>query len=95
MIDDNPALYSLRLNMTDGILRSIDLPVNYKYLDIVRLYLSERYTKEEIDFNKLAPDVDKAIDQLNSEIDKVSSMLKKYGFKREELQELILEKIRK
>ncbi len=37
----------------DRILRSINLPINYKYLDIVELYLSQKFTEEEIVFNKL------------------------------------------
>ena len=67
---------------TDRILRSINLPMNYKYLDIVRLYLSEKYTTEELEFNKLDAAVFNALEKLNSEIDKTTSTLRKYGFKR-------------
>lgn len=78
----------------DSILRSINLPMNYKYLDIVRLYLSEKYTFEELEFNNLDVGVFNAIDKLNGEIDKTTSTLRKYGFKRDEVANLILEKLK-
>lgn len=79
---------------TDRILRSINLPINYKYLDVVRLYLSEKYTTEELEFNKLNAEVFNAIEKLNSEIDKTTSTLRKYGFKRDEVANLILGKLK-
>ena len=78
----------------DRILRSIDLPVNYKYLDVVRLYLSERYTTDEIIFNNLDKEVVAAINKLKTDIDKVSSTLRQYGFSREEVETLILNKLK-
>lgn len=78
----------------DRILRSINLPVNYKYLDIVRLYLSEKYTTEEIIFNNLDKEVVDAINKLNTEIDKITSTMRKYGFTREEIETLVLNKVR-
>lgn len=78
----------------DKILRSINLPVNYKYLDIVRLYLSEKYTTDEIIFNNLDKDVVDAINKLNTEIDKTTSTLRKYGFTREEVEGILLKKLR-
>ena len=79
---------------TDRILRSINLPMNYKYLDVVRLYLSEKYTTEEIEFNELETEVSNAINKLNGGIDKITSTLRKYGFKRDEVANLILEKLK-
>ena len=68
--------------------------MNYKSLDVVRLYLSEKYTTEELEFNKLDAEVLNAIEKLNSEIDKTTSILRKYGFKRVEVANLILEKLK-
>ena len=68
--------------------------MNYKYLDIVRLYLSEKYTFEELEFNNLDVVVFNAVDKLNGEIDKTTSTLRKYGFKRDEVANLILEKLK-
>lgn len=78
---------------SDKILRSINLPVNYKYLDIVRLYLSDKYTTEEISFNNLDKDVTDAIHKLNADIDKITSLMRKYGFTREDVGNLLLEKL--
>lgn len=78
----------------DRILRSINLPVNYKYLDIVQLYLSEKYTTEEIIFNNLDKEVVDAINKLNTDIDKVSSTMRKYHFSREEVEAFILNKLK-
>lgn len=47
----------------DRILRSIDLPVNYEISDILRL--SDRFTEEEIEFNRLKDDLSKAQKKLN------------------------------
>ena len=77
----------------DKILRSINLPVNYKYIDIVRLYLSEKYTTDEIIFNNLDKEVVDAINKLNSEIDKIASIMRKYGFTREEIETIISNKV--
>lgn len=79
---------------TDRILRSIKLPMNYKYVDVVKLYLSEKYTTEELEFNKLDAAVFNAIEKLNNEIDKTTSTLRKYGFKRDEVANLILGKLK-
>lgn len=49
---------------TDNILRSIDLPLNYTFLDIARLYLSEKYTTDEIIFNNVDKPVVDAINKL-------------------------------
>ena len=73
----------------DRILRSISLPLNYTWQDVARLYLSGKYTKEEIEFNKLTAEVTKAIKKLNADIDKASSVLSIYGVTREDIQELV------
>lgn len=78
----------------DRILRSINLPINYKYLDVARLYLSEKYTTEEITFNNLDKEVIDSIDKLKTDIDKVNSTMRKYGFSREEVETLFLNKLK-
>ncbi len=78
----------------DSILRSINLPVNYKYLDVARLYLSEKYITQEITFNNLNKELVDAINKLNSEIDKVASTMRKYGFTRADLETLIFNKLK-
>ena len=79
---------------TDSILRSINLPINYTFLDIARLYLSEKFTTEEIEFNKLQSDVSFAINKVNNDIDKITSTMKKYGFSRAVVAEMILSKLK-
>lgn len=75
-------------------MHSINLPVNYKYIDIVQLYLSEKYTTDEIIFNNLDKEVVDAINKLNSEIDKIASTMRKYGFTREEIETIISNKVK-
>ena len=58
------------------------------------LYLSEKYTTEEISFNHLDAKVYNAIDNLNDEIDKITSTLRKYGFQRKDISKLILDKLK-
>ena len=78
----------------DRILRSINLPVNYKYLDIVRLYLSEKYTTEELKFNEIEEKVLASIDRLKTDIDKITVTAKTYGFTREDIEELIFRRVK-
>lgn len=60
----------------DSILRSIDLPANYDVVDI--LNLPQKYTAEEIEFNKLKKDLTAAQSKLYEDIQKVAKILKKY-----------------
>lgn len=71
----------------DSILRSIDLPVNFKITDILRL--SEKYTKEEIEFNKLSIEYRKAHDKLYDDIQKINRILKPYNISNDKVQEFI------
>ena len=61
---------------------------------MVRLYLSEKYTTEEIEFNKLNHEVTEAIDDLKTDIDRTTTILKKYGFKREDIETFITDKVK-
>ncbi|MGN6601475.1 MAG: hypothetical protein ACTHK8_03435 [Ginsengibacter sp.] len=79
----------------DKILRSINLPINYTDKDIVKLYLSEKYTNEEIAFNKLNERVERAMLNTKKDIDKVSSIMKAYGFNKKEVESIVLDKLKK
>jgi hypothetical protein len=78
----------------DRILRSISLPMNYTHLDIARLWVSDKYTTEEIEFNNLTSDVIEGINKLKADIDRTSSILRKYGFTRNEVQQIFSEKLK-
>lgn len=78
----------------DNILRSIDLPVNYKFLDVAKLFLSEKYTIDEIIFNNLDKEVVDAINKLKTDVDKATSIMRKYGFTSKEVERIILNKIK-
>ena len=78
----------------DSILRSIDLPLNYTYVDIYRLKQSDRYTEQEIAFNHLSERVEDSVLKIKADIDKVHLILKKYGFAKKEVNELIMTKLK-
>lgn len=94
-IEINSSRYNVYTTFFDNdtILRSIDLPVNFTQLDIFKLYLSGKFTPEEVEFNKLTNEVKDALNQVNADIDKVAVMIKKYGVKREDVSNLIISKI--
>jgi hypothetical protein len=64
----------------DRVLRKIDLPVNYRKSDIVRL-LNGKYTHEELAFNKLDDIVDNVISDLRDKTLKIANVLEPYGIK--------------
>lgn len=80
---------------TDSILRSINLPLNYTDMDVVKLLLSEKYTEQEILFNNLDSTATDAIRKVKLDIDKIISMMKKYGFQKDEVEDIILKKLNK
>ncbi len=79
---------------TDRILRTVNLPLNYTDMDLVKLLLSGKYTEEEISFNNLDEKAANAMRKVKSDINKVVSLMKNYGFNRKEIEALILEKIK-
>lgn len=79
---------------TDRILRRIDLPVNYTFKDVARLYLSTKYTSEEIQFNNLSEDVEAAIKKVNTDIKKIASLTKNYGISKKEVEEMLFKRLR-
>ena len=74
---------------TDSILRSINLPLNYTDMDLAKLLLSCKYTDEEISFNNLNSTASDAMRKVKSDINKIVLLMKKYGFKKDEVEEMI------
>ena len=79
---------------TDSILRSIDLPINYSDLHLLRLE-QKGFTPEEIDFNQLEYDLRIAKRTLKRNIIKVKELLSVYGVTKKEIEELLQKKINK
>ncbi|MDX8339063.1 hypothetical protein SLH46_07700 [Draconibacterium sp. IB214405] len=75
----------------DKILRSINLPVNYDVTDILRL--ADRYTVEEITFNKLKAELSWAQDKLEKDIKKINKILKPYKISPDKVEEFIMQSI--
>ena len=75
----------------DSILRSIKLPINYSIFDILRL--SDRYTPEEIEFNKLDILLKRAFVELDKDISVSYGILKKFGVTTDEIRKIVHEKI--
>jgi len=78
----------------DRILRSINLPLNYTDMDLTKLFLSGKYTDEEILFNNLDKDAADAMRKTKADIGKIITLMKKYGFNKKEVEELILNKLK-
>ena len=72
----------------DSILRTINLPINYKDLDLLRLP-QEGFTIEEIRFNLLALPLIRAEKKLKSNIGIAYSKLFEYGVTEEDIIELV------
>jgi hypothetical protein len=66
----------------DSILRSINLPINFTPSDVVKI--PDRYTQEEISFNKVEGLIKKAYTELENDITQVHKRLLKYRFNKEE-----------
>jgi hypothetical protein len=79
---------------TDSILRSIYLLLNYTHLDFAKMLLSGKYTDEEIVFNNLDNEAVKTMRKVKADISKIILMMKTCGFKRKEVEQLILNKLK-
>ena len=79
----------------DKILRSIQLPINYKDSDLIALVRSNLYSDEEIMFNHLAEKVDHAQDRLEKNMEHVWQLLREYGVSRQSISYLINSEIEK
>ncbi|PCH67000.1 MAG: hypothetical protein COC01_06780 [Bacteroidetes bacterium] len=76
----------------DSILRSIQIPINYKDIDLLRLR-HEGYTEEELEFNKITELIDTAEQSLKRKMAAAVSNLKEYGVKYEEIEGLVKSKL--
>ena len=87
----------MKVNMgkTDRILRSINLPLNYTDMDLAKLLLSGKYTDEEVSFNNLDAEAADAMRRVKANISKIVLLMKKYGFKKSEVEEMIFNKLKK
>lgn len=77
----------------DTILRTIDMPVNYDTVDILKM--AERYTKEEIEFNKLNGEYIKAHNDLYERIEKIKRLLKPYNIPSKNIEDTIYQLVLK
>lgn len=75
----------------DSILRSIKLPINYSIVDILRL--SDQYTPEEIEFNKLDILLKRAYAEIDKDINVSYGILKKYGVTTDKIRKIVLEEL--
>ncbi|MBL0056263.1 MAG: hypothetical protein IPP31_08710 [Chitinophagaceae bacterium] len=78
----------------DSILRSINLPLNYTDMDLAKLLLSGKYTDEEIIFNNLDNEATNTMRKVKADISKIVLLMKKYGFKKNEVEDLIFNKLK-
>ena len=76
----------------DSILRSINLPINYSDLHLLQLE-NKGFTTEEIGFNKLEHQIYVAKRNLKVNIKNTIDILKVYGVKIKEIEELVQKKI--
>lgn len=74
-----------------SILRSIKLPINYSIVDILRL--SDLYTPEEIEFNKMYILIKSTIGEIDKDINVSYGILKKYGVTTDEIRKIVLGEI--
>jgi len=79
----------------DKILRSIDLPINFSDFDLLVISKDDRYTKEELDFNKLTPMITEAKSKLEEALKTSDKQLKRFGITSEDLQNLLEVKIQR
>lgn len=77
---------------TDRILRSIKMPLNYTDWHLLRLK-KDGFTDEEIDFNKLTYQVYCAKRRLEYNILSAIDLLRVYGIKEKEIEEIINKKL--
>ena len=78
----------------DSILRNINLPVNYSHVDLYRLNASGKYTQKEIEFNALTEKIENSILKIKLDTEKVSLILSAYGFSKNEITEIIMNKLK-
>ena len=75
----------------DSILRTIRLPANYTEIDLAKL-AHQGYTVEELDFNRLIPQIIQAQKNINTKITKAYNILCDLGFSRNDIVKIVSEK---
>ena len=76
----------------DRILRTIQLPMNYTLIDLVRLQ-DGTYTLEELEFNGIPQKIKEAESDLEKTITSCYRKLKGYGIQLHEVKEFVISKI--
>jgi hypothetical protein len=71
----------------DTILKTIDLPINYSEVELIRLSING-YTIEELEFNNLKPKIDKALERLDAKLDIAYLLLKQYGVTHQDIEQI-------
>jgi|AntAceMinimDraft_9_1070365.scaffolds.fasta_scaffold01398_3 DNA polymerase III sliding clamp (beta) subunit (PCNA family) len=77
----------------DRILRTINLPINYNDMFLLRLPY-EDYTQEELDFNKMTPLINEARKRMKTKIEKAHNNLFGYEITIEKFTDFVLKEIR-
>lgn len=77
----------------DKILRSIDLQINYTEFDLLLLSRDDRYTQEELDFNKISPMITDTERKLEDILNAIDKQLRGFGITKEDLKKVLEEKI--
>jgi hypothetical protein len=73
--------------------RSVNLPVNYTFKDVARLYLSMKNNSEEFQFNNLSKDLEEALARVETDIKKISALTVTYGISKEEVEKMLFKRL--
>jgi hypothetical protein len=63
-------------------------------MDLAKLLLSGKYTDDEMSFNNLNDTAADAMRKVKSDIGKIVLLMKKYGFKKNEVEDIILNRLK-
>ncbi len=81
-------------NIEDGDSnKSLLLPINYTYLDVLKLYLSGNYGIEEMIFNNIDGYIITSIRRLDIEVRKIEVSLRRYGVEKKDIETLMYDKL--
>jgi hypothetical protein len=73
--------------------RSVNLPVNYTFKDVARLYLSMKSTTEEFQFNNLSKDLEEALARVETDIKEIAALTVTYGISKEEVEKMLFKRL--
>jgi hypothetical protein len=77
----------------DNVLRSFVLPINYSEMDLISISASNKYTTEELHFNRLFVLVTQAERRLNNNINSAARSLGHYGITKKDIEVFLKERI--